>query len=227
MNNTTYWIMFIVISIVPIYASMRVQAAFGKYSRVRSMSGYTGEEVAKRIMSINGIYDVETKAIGGSMTDHYNPLTKEVCLSQTVYNQNTIAALSVAAHEVGHAIQDAKGYGFLRLRHQLYPITHFSAKWSVPMIVFGGLIFQVPTLAWIGIILFSFTTLFSLVTLPVEFNASKRAVAALESTGILSQQELKGAKEVLGAAAMTYVAATAASMMMLLRYIMIFGDRDN
>lgn len=222
-----YWITFIVVSIIPIYASMRVQSAFGKYSRVRSVSGYTGAEVARRIMEVSGVYNVQTKPIGGSMTDHYNPLTKEVCLSQTVYDQNTVAALAVAAHEVGHAIQDAKGYGFLRLRHKLYPITSFSAKWSVPLIIIGGAIFSSPTIAWVGIILFAFTTLFSLVTLPVEFNASKRAIVALENTGMLSPQEMSGAKEVLGAAAMTYVAATAASIMMLLRYVMIFGDRDN
>lgn len=226
MSNQTYLILFLVISIVPLYANMKVQRAFGKYSRVRSMSGYTGDEVARRIMQVNGVYGVQTKPIGGSMTDHYNPLTKEVCLSQTVYGQNTIAAISVAAHEVGHVIQDAKGYSFLRLRHKLYPVTSFSAKWSVPLIIVGGFIFSSPALAGIGIVLFAFTTLFSLVTLPVEFNASKRAVAALENTGILSQQELEGAREVLGAAAMTYVAAAAASIAMLLRYVMIFGDRD-
>lgn len=220
-----YWWMFIVIAIIPIYASFKVQKTFAKYSKVRSMSGYTGEEAARRILMINNIGNLHIKGIRGSMTDHYNPLKKELALSETVYGQNTIAAISVAAHEVGHAIQDAKDYPFLRFRHKMYPVTNIASQLSMP-ILFLGAFLSAESFITIGIILFSFTTLFALVTLPVEFNASTRAITALQTSGILSADELKGAKEVLSAAALTYVASAAASMMMLLRYIMIFGGRN-
>lgn len=223
-TQSAYWIMFVFIAIVPVLASLKVQNTFAKYSKVRSLSGYTGEEAARRILMINNIGNLHIRPIRGSMTDHYNPLTKELALSQTVYGQNTIAAISVAAHEVGHAIQDATDYSFLKLRHKLFPITNFASRASVPLIV-GGAIFS-HTLTMLGILLFAFTTIFSLVTLPVEFNASKRALVALKSSGILSADEMKGAREVLGAAALTYVAATAASMLILLRYILIFGGRN-
>lgn len=206
------------------YASMKVKGAFEKYSRVRSLSGYTGEETARRILMINNLGSVGIKSINGSMTDHYNPLTKEVSLSQTVYGVNTISAISVAAHEVGHAIQDATGYGFLKFRHKIYPITNFASQLSIPIIL-AGLIFS-QELITVGIALFAFTTMFTLVTLPVEFNASSRAIAALSGSGILSPEELDGAKEVLNAAALTYVAAAASSILMLLRLVMLFGNRN-
>ncbi|MEG0999851.1 MAG: zinc metallopeptidase [Cellulosilyticaceae bacterium] len=206
------------------YASMKVKGAFEKYSRVRCLSGYTGEETARRILMINNLGSVGIKPINGSMTDHYNPLTKEVSLSQMVYGANTISAISVAAHEVGHAIQDATGYGFLKFRHKIYPITNFASQLSIPIIL-AGLIFS-RELITVGIALFAFTTMFTLVTLPVEFNASSRAIAALSGSGILSPEELDGAKEVLNAAALTYVAAAASSILMLLRLVMLFGNRN-
>ncbi|MHC1750408.1 MAG: zinc metallopeptidase [Cellulosilyticaceae bacterium] len=227
MSYSTYLIVTVMIAIIPIVASMKVQGAFNKYSRVRSMSGYTGEEAARRILMVNGISSINIKPIGGSMTDHYNPLTKELALSQTVYGHNTIAAISVAAHEVGHAIQDATGYSFLKVRHSIYPITNFASQMSIPMILIGSIIPMFDVLIPIGIVLFAATTIFSLVTLPVEFNASSRAIAALSTSGILAPEELEGAKEVLNAAALTYVAAAATSILMLLRLLLMFGNRDS
>jgi hypothetical protein len=219
-----YTLMFLIIAIFPVLASLKVQSAFGTYSKKRTLSGYTGEEAARRILEMNHLGNVPIRQISGSMTDHYNPLNKELSLSQTVYGVNSIAAVSVAAHEVGHAIQDATGYSFLRFRHSIYPVTNFASQISVPLIIFGALFSN--NLVMIGIFLFSITTLFTLVTLPVEFNASNRALAALSQSGILTREELKGAKEVLSAAALTYVAAAATSILMLLRYMMIFGNRD-
>lgn len=223
--DSSYWILFIVISILPIWASLKLQNTFSKYSRVRNLSGYTGEEAARRILMINHLGNVGIKPVHGSMTDHYNPMTKEIGLSQTVYSLNSIAAVSVAAHEVGHVLQEADHYGMLNLRFKLLPITKFANNMSIPMVFLGALT-SLKGLAWVGIILFGFTTLFSFVTLPIEFNASKRAMVALSQSGILSEEELDGAKEVLSAAALTYVAGAATSVLMLLRLIMIYGGQD-
>nr|WP_307989534.1 zinc metallopeptidase [uncultured Niameybacter sp.] len=224
-TNSLYWILFLAISILPIWASMKLQSTFSKYSRVRSLSGYTGEEAARRILMINHLNNIDIKPVRGSMTDHYNPLTKQIGLSETVYNMNSIAAVSVAAHEVGHVLQEAHHYGFLNLRHKLIPITTFANNLSLPMVVLGA-ITSFRGLLWIGIILFSFTTLFSFITLPVEFNASKRALVALSNSGILSEEELDGARDVLQAAALTYVAGAATSLLMLLRLVLIYGGND-
>lgn len=223
--NTSYLGLFLLIAIIPVLASMKVQGAFNKYSRVRTQSGYTGEEAARRILMMNNLNQVHIRGVRGSMTDHYNPLSKQVALSETVYGQNTIAAVSVAAHEVGHAIQDATDYGFLRFRHRLYPVTSIASQLSMPMILIG-MISTLSGLTTLGIILFSFTTLFALVTLPVEINASKRALVCLRESGILSSDEIHGAKEVLSAAAFTYVAAAATSILMLLRLVLIFGNQN-
>lgn len=224
-NNSLYWILFLAISVIPIWASMKLQSTFSKYSRVRSLSGYTGEEAARRILMINHLSNISIKPVRGSMTDHYNPLTKQIGLSQTVYSMNSIAAVSVAAHEVGHVLQEAQHYSFLNLRHKLIPITTFANNLSLPMVVLGALT-SIRGLFWIGIILFSFTTLFSFITLPVEFNASKRALVALSNSGILSEEELDGARDVLQAAALTYVAGAATSVLMLLRLLLIYGGND-
>lgn len=223
--DPTQIVLMLLISIVPLYASLKVQRAFEKYSRVRSLAGYTGDEAARRILMIHSLGAVTIRPIAGSMTDHYNPLAKEVALSQTVYGQNTISAISVAAHEVGHALQDANGYAFLRLRHKVYPVTSFASKWSIPMIV-GGILIGMTSFTTLGIVLFSITTLFALLTLPVEFNASTRAMKALRTSGVLSEEELEGAREVLNAAALTYVAAAAVSIMSLLRFLLIFNNQD-
>lgn len=224
-SDSLYWILFILISILPIWASLKLQRTFSKYSRVRSLSGYTGEEAARRILMINRLGHIGIKPVHGSMTDHYNPMTKEIGLSQTVYSLNSIAAVSVAAHEVGHVLQEADQYKLLSLRFKLLPITSFANNMSIPLVVIGALT-SMSSLAWVGIILFSFTTLFSFVTLPIEFNASKRAMVALSQSGILSEEELDGAKEVLNAAALTYVAGAATSILMLLRLLLITGGHD-
>lgn len=224
--NSTYIVLTLLIMIVPLYASMKVQSAFKKYSNIRNFSGYTGEQAARRILMMNNI-SIPINAVRGSMTDYYDPIHKQLALSQTVYGQTSIAAVGVAAHEVGHALQDATGYSFLRLRHKIYPMTNFASRLSIPLILLGFIIPGIEGLTTLGIILFAFTTLFTLVTLPVEFNASKRALVCLENSGILAQEELEGAREVLSAAALTYVAAAMASILSLLRLIMIYGNRDN
>lgn len=223
---SSYMGLFLLIAIIPVLASMKVNGAFNRYAKVRSMSGYTGEDTARAILMQNGLSQVSIRGTRGSMTDHYNPLKKEVALSETVYQETSIAAISVAAHEVGHAIQDGTGYSFLRFRHALYPVTNIASQLSMPMIVLG-FITTIPALVTVGLVMFSFTTLFSLVTLPVELNASKRAINALSSTGILTEHELEGAKQVLSAAALTYVAAAATSILMLLRLVLIYGNRED
>lgn len=211
--------------ILPMIASFKVQSAFETYSKKRTVSGATGEQAARQILSMNNIH-IPIQQVRGSMTDFYDPVHKSLSLSQTVYNVNSIAAIGVAAHECGHAIQDAHDYAFLRLRHALYPITNFASQLAMPLIVLGLVIGRMPILFNLGILLFAFTTLFAIVTLPVEFNASKRALVTLESTGMLTQQELQGAKKVLDAAALTYVAAAMTSILSLLRLILI-SNRNN
>ncbi|MDF2613600.1 MAG: peptidase rane zinc metallopeptidase [Clostridia bacterium] len=221
----TYLIMAIIIMVIPLYASMKVQNTFNKYSKVRTLSGYSGEEAARRILMMNNI-NIPIQPIRGSMTDFYDPVKKELALSQTVYGAYSIAALGVAAHEVGHAIQDAKGYAFLRFRHAMYPATNFASRLSMPLI-FLGVIVGIGPFLQLGILLFALTTLFALVTLPVEFDASKRALVSLETSGILGPQELDGARKVLNAAALTYVAAAMVSILSLLRLLLISGRRDD
>lgn len=224
-GNSTYLLITIAMLIIPLYASMKVQGTFAKYSNKRTLSGYTGEEAARRILAINNI-NIPIKPVRGSMTDFYDPVHKELALSQTVYGANSIAALGVAAHEVGHAIQDANNYAFLRFRHAIYPVTNFASRLSMPLIVIGLLLGNFTPLVGLGIVLFAITTLFAIITLPVEFNASKRALLSLEASGILTADELVGAKKVLDAAALTYVAAAMASILSLIRLIMI-SNRDN
>ena len=224
--NELYLLITIAIIIIPLYASLKVQKTFETYSHKKSLSGYTGEEAARRILAINNIY-IPIKPVRGSMTDFYDPVRKELALSQTVYGAESIAALGVAAHEAGHALQDAHDYAFLRFRHAVYPIASFASRLSMPLIFIGLILFGWhSSLTMVGMVLFGFTTLFSIITLPVEFNASKRALAALETSGILGPEELVGAKKVLNAAALTYVATAMASILSLLRLIMI-SHRDN
>lgn len=224
-GNSTYILITIAMLIIPLYASMKVQSTFAKYSKVRSLSGYTGEEAARRILAINNI-SIPIKPVRGSMTDFYDPINKELALSQTVYGNQSIAALGVAAHEVGHAIQDANSYAFLRFRHAIYPVTNFASQLAMPLVVIGIVLGGFKPLIGIGILLFAVTTLFAIVTLPVEFNASKRALQSLEASGIMSADELVGAKKVLDAAALTYVAAAMASILSLIRLMMLSRDND-
>ncbi len=207
-------------------ASAKVNSTYAKFSQVRSMTGLTGAEAAKRLLNSQGIYDVQVRHVAGKLTDHYDPRTKTVNLSDAVYGSTSVAAIGVAAHECGHAIQDNTEYVPLRLRAAIVPAVNIGATISWPVIIFGVLIGGLGSpLVMIGILLFSLSVLFQLVTLPVEFNASVRAVRLLDSMGILKGQEVGYTKQVLGAAALTYVAAAAGSILQLLRLVILFGGR--
>lgn len=206
-------------------ASARVNSTFAKYSRVRCMAGLTGAEAAERVLRSAGIYDVQIRHVSGKLTDHYDPRNKTLNLSDSTYSSNSVAAVCVAAHECGHAVQDQKQYGPLVLRSTLVPAANIGAQLSWPIFI-AGLIFSIQSLLTAGIVLFSLAVLFQLVTLPVEFNASSRAIKILDTTGILGTTELSGAKSVLRAAALTYVAALASSLLQLLRLILL-SRRNN
>lgn len=212
--------------VLSMLASLKVKSTFSRYSTVRSASGMTGEQVAHRILSYAGISDVTVTHISGQLNDHYNPKTKVVALSDAVYGSNSVAAIAVAAHECGHVIQHAKAYKPLSIRTALVPVANFGsgASWFV---ILAGIIFSIPSLVTAGIVLFSAAVLFQIVTLPVEFNASGRALRILQETGILGHNEGRDAGKVLRAAALTYVAAAAASILQLLRLILLFGRNRN
>ena len=206
-----------------LWAQTKVNSTFSKYQRVRCYSGYTGAQIARRILDENGLSNVRVERVSGSLTDHYDPRTHVVRLSDSVYNSDSVAAVGVAAHETGHAVQHATGYGPLGLRNAIIPLTNFGSKLSMPLILLG-LILNSYTLAMTGIIAFSMVALFQLITLPVEFNASRRAMRTL-SNGMLSDRELGGARQVLTAAALTYVAALLVSAMQLLRLLLLVNRR--
>ena len=220
-------IFLVVIGVVlSMAASAKVNSTYAKYSQVRSMTGLTGAEAAKRLLNSQGIYDVQVRHVAGRLTDHYDPRTKTVNLSDAVYGSTSVAAIGVAAHECGHAIQDNTEYVPLRVRAAIVPAVNIGATISWPVILFGVLIGGLGSpLVMIGILLFSLSVLFQLVTLPVEFNASARAVRLLDSMGILHGAEVGYTKQVLGAAALTYVAAAAGSILQLLRLVILFGGR--
>ena len=226
-----YWdptyILVVIGAVICMIASARVKGTFNKYSQLRSMSGMNGAQVAQRVLQAAGIYDVQVRHVSGSLTDHYDPRTKTVNLSDPVYNATSVAALGVAAHECGHAIQHAKSYAPLSIRSALVPIANFGSMLAWPVILIGlffntrssGLIID------IGILLFSAAVLFQLVTLPVEFDASRRALVMLRTQGILADDELKYTRRVLTSAALTYVASAAAAILQLLRIILITNGR--
>ena len=205
-------------------ASAKMKSTFSRYSRVGSASGISGAETAYRILQSQGLYDVQVQHVAGTLTDHYDPRSKTVNLSDAVYGSTSLAAVGVAAHECGHAVQHATGYQMLSLRTAMVPVVSIGTQLSWPMILFG-VMFGGSSLVSIGILLFSLGVAFQLVTLPVEFDASSRALKLLESNGILGSMEVGGARNVLGAAALTYVAAAAGSLLQLLRLLMIFGGR--
>ena len=220
MSTEMSWILIIVISIVGMLVQWKLKSVFAKYSKVLSPGGLTGAKVAQKMLNDNGIYDVSVTCIKGQLTDHYDPTKKTVNLSEDVYRSNSVSAAAVAAHECGHAVQHKEGYAPLKLRSALVPAVNISSKLSMIVIIIGLLIIKTfPTLFWLGIAMFALVFLFSVVTLPVEFNASKRALAWLGSSNSLSQQELTQAKEALGWAASTYVVAALSSLVSLLYYI--------
>jgi Zn-dependent membrane protease YugP len=224
-----YWVIFIGVALLSWIVSYRLKSKFEKYSKIPLPAGLTGRDVAERMLRENGIYDVKITAIPGQLTDHYNPLNQTVNLSQPVYYSNSIAAAAVAAHECGHAVQHATAYAPLTLRSKLVPVVKFSSG-IVQWILLGGMIMlhTFPQLLLAGIVLFALTTLFSLVTLPVEINASHRALVWLRSTGITNMETQGKAEDALRAAAYTYVVAALGSLATLLYYVMIFlGGRRN
>lgn len=221
------YILVIIGIVICMAASARVNRTFAKFSTVRSRAGMTGKEAAEEILRRNGIYDVRVVHIPGNLTDHYNPGKKTLGLSDTVYNSASVAAIGVAAHECGHAVQHATGYVPLSLRGALVPVANLGSALSWPFIIFGLFLNGESSLFFInlGILLFSAAVLFQIVTLPVEFNASRRAVRVLESTGMLYPDEVGEVKQVLRAAALTYVAGAASMLLQLLRLFIITGGR--
>lgn len=223
------YILVLIGLLLSLAASAKVKSTYAKYAQVRSLSGLTGAEAAERILYANGIHDVVVEHVEGNLTDHYDPANKVLCLSDSVYGSNSVAAVGVAAHECGHAIQHANAYVPLRLRSAIVPAANIGARLSWPLILIGLLIGTRNSSFFItaGILLFSLSVLFQLVTLPVEFDASNRAVRALADMGILYGDEVKGTRKVLSAAALTYVAAAAASILQLLRLLLLFGRRND
>lgn len=222
--DSWYIILVVPAMLLALWAQINVNSTFSRYSKVTAPSGMTGAESARRVLEANGVVGVRVERISGNLTDHFDPKTNTIRLSENVYDATTVSAVGVAAHEAGHAVQYAVGYSPMKLRAAIIPATNIGSQLAMPLVLLG-LILSSAMLVDIGILAFSMSTLFQLVTLPVEFNASRRAVAALEAS-CASGTEVKGAKAVLRAAALTYVAALAVSLASLLRLILLFGGRN-
>ena len=225
----TYLVLVLPCVLLSLWASGNVNSTFKKYSRQLSSRRITGAEAARRVLAANGVYGVRIDRVSGNLTDHFDPKTNVIRLSDSVYDNASTAAIGVAAHEAGHAVQYAQGYGPIKLRAAIIPITNIGSKLAMPLILIGLLLTFAENFSfffvYLGIACFGLSLVFQLVTLPVEFNASRRAMVALEEGGILTDEERKGAKKTLKAAALTYVAATATALAQLLRLILIFGGR--
>ncbi|MEK3934732.1 zinc metallopeptidase [Sporosarcina sp. FSL W7-1349] len=221
-----FWIYFAAIIILPLYAQFKVKSTYKKYAKVRSTSGMTGAEVARLILDHNGLHNVKVVEGQGFLSDHYNPLTKTVALSPQNYREASVAGTAVAAHEVGHAIQDKEAYSFLRLRHRMVPAVNLTSNASWIFIMIGLIFSNLNSMLLIGIVLLAVGVVFQLVTLPVEFNASSRAMNQIVELGVIRNEEEPHAKKVLSAAAMTYVAAAAVAVLELVRLILIFTNRE-
>ena len=222
--DPTYWLV-IIGAVLCLVAQLRVSSTFSKYNRVRSRSGMTGAQAAQRILELSGIYDVRVEHISGKLTDHYDPSSKVLRLSDATYGSDSIAAIGVAAHECGHALQHNKGYAPLQIRSALVPAANIGSKLGIPIILLGVLFGMNQMFIQIGIWVFALAVLFQIVTLPVEFNASGRALRMLGDYGMMGSDETKGCRKVLGAAALTYVAAAASAILQLLRLVLLFGGR--
>ena len=225
----TYVIYVLPFVILSLWASSNVNATFKKYSKVHSIRRITGAEAAQRVLSANGVTGVRIERVGGNLTDHFDPRTNVIRLSDSVYSSTSTAAIGVACHEAGHAVQYAQNYLPIKLRAAVIPATNIGSRLAMPLILLGVLFSALSeasyTLVYVGIACFGLSLVFQLLTLPVEFDASRRAMQAIASVNILTDEEQRGAKKTLTAAAMTYVAATAVALMELLRLIMIFGGR--
>jgi len=218
------YILVIIGFIFAAIASAGVQGAFSKYAKVKSYRGYTGADAARKILDENGLYDVKIEHISGNLNDHFDPKANVIRLSDATYSDSSVAAIGVAAHEAGHAVQHAVGYAPIKVRNAIVPAVNIASTLSMPLFLIG-LIFAYPTLTTLGIILFSAALIFQVVTLPVEFNASRRAITILNQSAMLEDDELKGARKVLTAAAMTYVAAVISTALQLLRLVLLSGSR--
>ena len=223
--NNLYCILLIPVMILSLWAQVQVSGNFRRYSAVNNRRRLTGAQAAEAVLHAHGVYDVPIRPCRGNLTDHYDPRDNTIYLSDSVYNAPTIAAVGVAAHEAGHAVQYAMSYAPVRLRSAIVPVTNLGSRCSM-VLLFCGLLLYSQSLFLVGILLFSLTTFFQLVTLPVEFNASRRALETIESRNLLDEEELTGARKVLRAAALTYVAALLMSALQLLRYVLIFLGRS-
>lgn len=227
----TYIVLVLPCLILSLWASTKVNSTFKKYSRQRTLRGLTAQEAAMRVLSANGVSGVRIERVSGNLTDHYDPRANVIRLSDSVYDNTSTAAIGVACHEAGHAVQYAQDYAPIKLRSAIIPVTNIGSKLAMPLILLGilfsGLGQFSDTIIYIGIACFGLSVVFQFATLPVEFNASHRALQTIESTGILTEEEQKGARKTLTAAAMTYVAATATALAQLLRLIVLFGRRSN
>ncbi|CAA7602760.1 Putative neutral zinc metallopeptidase [Acididesulfobacillus acetoxydans] len=212
--------------LLSVYAQAKISSAYGKYSEIRARSGLTGAQVARAILGGSGLYDVRVEAVSGRLSDHYDPRTKVVSLSQDVYSSNSLAAVAVAAHETGHALQDARGYFPLQLRSTFVPVANFGSSLGPILILVGLFMPAFGLLLQVGILFFAFAVLFQLITLPVEFNASHRALAMLSQENLVAGDEMRGARAVLSAAALTYVAAALAAVLQLARFVLIAQGRS-
>ena len=225
----TYLVIVLPCILLSLWASSSVNSTFNKYAKVMSSRHITGAEAAQRVLSANGVRDVRIERVSGNLTDHYDPRTNVIRLSDSVHDSTSVAAIGVACHEAGHAVQYAENYAPIKLRAAIIPITNIGSKLAMPLILAGILLSFLGNLSYaivyLGIACFSLSLVFQLITLPVEFNASRRAMAAIEQGNILTEQEQRGAKRTLKAAAMTYVAATAVALAQLLRLIILFGNR--
>lgn len=228
--DMTYVVLVLPCLILSLWASSNVNSTFRRYSNQFSSRHITGAEAAQRVLSANGVQGVRIDRISGNLTDHYDPKTNVIRLSDNVFGSTSTAAIGVACHEAGHAVQYAEGYAPIKLRAAIIPVTNFGSRLAMPLILLG-LLFSFAgnfsyTLVYLGIACFGLSLVFQLVTLPVEFNASRRALAAIEQGGILTPEEQQGARKTLRAAALTYVAATATALAQLLRLIVLFGGRN-
>ncbi len=224
--DMTYIILVMPALIFAMYAQTKVNTTFNKYRTVANKHGYTGAEIARRILDINGLQNVVVERVSGNLTDHYDPKANIVRLSDSTYSSTSVAAIGVAAHEVGHAVQHAEGYTPIKIRNTIVPVVQIASYAAWPLAIFGVL-FSFSNLANLGVILFGLVVLFQLVTLPVEFNASNRAITTLDGNGILDDEELAASKKVLSAAAMTYVASAVVAIANLLRLLSIIGFGRN
>ena len=222
--DTIYWIVLIPVLILSVYAQIKVSSTFNRYGKVANRRRITGAQAAYEVLRSNGVTGVDIRPCSGSLTDHYDPRSNTIYLSQPVYNAATVSAVGVAAHEAGHAVQYAQAYGPIQVRSAIIPVTQFGSKFAFIALMLGLVLYSQPVFA-LGIALFGLTALFQLVTLPVEFNASARAVRTIDGALLLDVVERRGAKRVLTAAALTYVAALLMSLVQLLRYLLIFASR--